>query len=469
MGALRHSRYARSVPFVLALAAGWLFVAPAAQAHVKWFSRIDWSTPPRSVADLAQNTDFWMMLVLSVAVLLAFVVIDNRVSNLRWMKRASDWFERKSESSLLVMRVAAFATILVAWHDGSLFAPDLVVNNSAVERLQLLLILLLLWTPTTALAGAGLAAIWAYGVSRYGLFHMLDYVNVLGAAYFLTVRPLASPLVRATALPILYASVGFSLLWLGCEKLVYPQWALYLIEQQPMLSLGMAPDFFLTAAAFIELGLGFMLIICLFGRPLSIIVTLLFFMTTIVFGKVEIIGHTLIHAALIVFLLEGPGHSFTPPAALHRTLGMKLAFAGVNFVLVVFAALFAYGYAAGRIEHAAVVEQHAGAYELPAGETAPSIALEAFPDAGGGWNLRLTTENFHFAPDKAGAAHVPGEGHVHLDVDGRQVARIYAEWHYLPPLSPGEHTIRATLTTNDHKDYTVGGEPIAASATVTQE
>ena len=111
-------------------------------------------------------------------------------------------------------------------------------------------------------------------------------------------------------------------MWLGCEKLVYPEWVNYLLEQKPLLTLGLDRDFFRVASAFIELGLGFMLIIGLFGRSLSVTITLVFFLTTMVFGKVEIIGHTLIHAALIVFLLEGPGHGFRPPAALHRTLGM---------------------------------------------------------------------------------------------------------------------------------------------------
>jgi uncharacterized membrane protein YphA (DoxX/SURF4 family) len=460
------ARLALTAGFV---AAGWLSAARSAQAHVKWFSRIDWSTPPRSVADLARDHVFWLMLALAVVVLLVFVLVESRVSNLRWMQRAGNWFERQSGSSLLVMRVGAFAAILIAWHDGSLFAPDLVVNNAAIERLQLAIIILLLWTPTTALAGVGLAALWTYGAARYGLLHMLDYVNVLGAAYFLTVRPLASPLVRATALPVLYASVGFSLIWLGCEKLVYPQWALFLLQQRPMLSLGMPPDFFLTAAAFVELGLGFMLMIGLFGRPLSILATLLFFATTIVFGKVEVIGHTLIHAALIVFLLEGPGHTFTPPAALHRTLGLRLAFAGVNFVLVVFAALFAYSFAAAQVEHSVAAAERRSAFEVAPTEAAPTLILEARADAGGGWNVRITTTNFHFAPDKAGAAHVAGEGHVALSIDGRPIARAYGEWHYLPPLSPGEHTIRATLTTNDGKDYTIGGLPITASATLRQE
>ena len=53
------------------------------------------------------------------------------------------------------MRVATFATILVAWQMGTLFAPELVVNNAWIERLQFFVLLMLLGRRTTVLAGGG--------------------------------------------------------------------------------------------------------------------------------------------------------------------------------------------------------------------------------------------------------------------------------------------------------------------------
>jgi hypothetical protein len=282
---------------------------------------------------------------------------------------------------------------------------------------------------------------------------------------------MANPFWEATALPVLYASLGFSLMWLGCEKLVYPQWVNYLLEQKPILTLGLDRDFFRVASAFIELGLGFLLILGLFGRSLSVTITLVFFLTTVVFGKVEIIGHTLIHAALIVFLLEGPGRGFRPPVAFHRTLPMRLAFAGVNFTIVVFAMLLAYTFSAERVESRAVASmehQHA-MYEMPPGIAVPTLQLEMKPDSKEGWNLHLVTTNFHFSPEKAGGANEPGHGHAHLHIDGEKAARVYSEWYYLPPLGPGQHEIRVSLNTNDHSMYATGGKPIEAAATVEEK
>jgi hypothetical protein len=440
-------------------------------AHVKWFADFNWATPPESIAEITTTT-FWAMLAVSVVTLLVLVVLDQKVDAAPWARRLSAWFEARSDHSLLVMRVAAFATLLVAWQQGTLFAPELVVNNLWIERLQFTIIVFLCSERTTPLAGLGIAALWGMGVDRFGFFHLLDYVNVLGVAYFLAARPLASPLVRATALPALYVTVGFSLMWLGCEKLVYPEWVGYLLEQNPVLTLGLDKDFFRVASAFIELGLGYMLVIGLFGRSLSITVTLTFFLTTMIFGKLEIIGHTLIHAALIVFLFEGPGRAFRPPAYFHRTVPMRMAFAAVNFVILVFAALGAYTWAAERAADKATAgggHAHHALVEAPAGTAAPTLAMEIAPDPAGGWNVRLRTTNFRFAPERAGAAHAAGEGHVHLHVDGDKAARAYGEWLHLPALPPGKHTIEAVLSTNDHRSYARDGKPISARATVEAE
>ncbi len=449
----------------------WTYASPA-QAHVKWFSNFDWATDPLAISELTTGT-FWSMFALSIGVLLVCVLLDQKIEAVPMFQRISRWFDERSSVSLLVMRVAAFATLLVAWQEGTLIAPELVVNNLWIERLQLTVILLLLWPAMTTLAGLGLAAIWFYGASVFGFFHMLDYVNILGVAYFLTFRMADNAWLRATTLPALYFSVGFSLIWLGCEKLVYPQWGLYLLEQKPLLTLGLDKEFFLTAAAFIEIGLGFMLMICLFGRSLSIVITLTFFLTTMVFGKVEIIGHTLIHAALIVFLFEGPGHTFTPPAAFHRTLPMRLAFAGVNFAVVVFAALFAYTFAAERVHapemmNGPMAHDH-GNFAIPADALKPTIKLEATPDTMGGWNLHFATTNFEFTPEQVGEKTSPGTGHVHLHVDGDKAARVYAPWFHLPELPPGEHTITATLHGNDHSMFTVDGKPVESAITINVE
>ncbi|QQR92732.1 MAG: hypothetical protein IPJ89_00620 [Candidatus Iainarchaeum archaeon] len=109
---------------------------------------------------------------------------------------------------------------------------------------------------------------------------------------------------------------------------------------------------------------------------------------------------------------------------------------------------------------------HLDLYNIPAGETIPSIRMEVELDHDAGWNVHLITNDFAFAPEHVGQAHLPGEGHVHLYVDGEKIARVYGEWYHLQELPGGNHYLSAVLTTNDHKLYAVEGQTIQAGLVV---
>ncbi len=304
-----------------------------AEAHVKWFSEFSFTDRPLSFDEIASVT-FGGLLALSVAVIVLFSWLDWRFAGAGWHRVIDRWLETRKSSGLTVMRVGAFAVLLLCWQADAVLVPALKAAAPWIGWYQFLVALLLLFDVTVPLAGVGLMGVYAIGIQQFGWFHMLDYVLFLGTAYYLIASSSSRDAIRKTALPGLYATVGFSLCWVALEKLVYPKWALSILREHPVLSLGLEPEFFLVAAAFIELSLGYLLIICLLARPMALTITLVFFLTTMVFGKVEVIGHTMIHAALIVFLLEGPGSGLRPPARFHKTLPLRLAFASVNFVIL---------------------------------------------------------------------------------------------------------------------------------------
>jgi hypothetical protein len=93
------------------------------------------------------------------------------------------------------------------------------------------------------------------------------------------------------------------------------------------------------------------------------------------------------------------------------------------------------------------------------------LQVTAEPDAKAGVNVRIETDGFTWAPEHASGAHVDGEGHAHLYVDGEKLGRVYGEWLHLS-LDPGSHEIRVTLNGNDHADYLVEGAPVEATVTV---
>jgi hypothetical protein len=247
------------------------------------------------------------------------------------------------------MRIAAGAVLLLSWQADALLVPELGIGAAWIGWYQFLLALLLLFRRTVPIAGAGLILLYAIGLARFGAFHMLDYLLYAGAGYYLLVSNAGNPRVRGTGIPALFLTVGFSLCWVALEKIVYPQWGLYVLEQNPQLALGFDLRFFLLAAAFVEFSLGYLLIIGLLERPLALTITLVFFTTTLIFGKLEVIGHTLIHGALIVFLLEGPGSVYKAPVRIHERIGLRAAFASVNFVLLLAILLVPYASGAMRL------------------------------------------------------------------------------------------------------------------------
>lgn len=81
-----------------------------------------------------------------------------------------------------------------------------------------------------------------------------------------------------------------------------------------------------------------------------------------------------------------------------------------------------------------------------------------------GKNLEIVTDNLRFAPEHASSEHVAGEGHAHLYMDGRKVARLYGRWFHIPEPAPGIHRIGVILNANVHQALVVDGQAIESVA-----
>jgi uncharacterized membrane protein YphA (DoxX/SURF4 family) len=350
------------VALVLALAG----LPASASAHVKWFSDFNFGDRPLTIQEVATPT-FVALALITAIIMGALVVLDARLSGAPWYKRIVAALEKHRDRSGLILRIATGAVMLLNWQADAMLVPELPASEAWVGWFQFAIALLLLGRRTVPMAGLGLLAVYALGIVQFGPFHMLDYFFYAGfGVYFLVSGAPVGPL-RSLGLPALYATVGFSLFWVGLEKLVYPQWGLYVLSQNPALALGFPLDFFLVGAAFVELGLGYLLIIGLLERPFALLITLVFFATTLVFGKLEVIGHTMLHAALLVFLIEGSVGRYRPPVRFHRRPRLRVAFAAVNFVVLLVLLLLPYAAGARRMYEAA----RAG--ELPPVRPAPGL------------------------------------------------------------------------------------------------
>jgi hypothetical protein len=109
---------------------------------------------------------------------------------------------------------------------------------------------------------------------------------------------------------------------------------------------------------------------------------------------------------------------------------------------------------------------HGTPLEVPAGVPVPDVDIDVTADPRSGWNLRVRTENFTFAPWNASREVVWGEGHAHLYIDEVKIGRLYGEWYHIAKLDVGTHDVRVTLNANNHSDLAKDGQVIADTATV---
>jgi len=151
---------------------------------------------------------------------------------------------------------------------------------------------------------------------------------------------------------------------------------------------------------------------------------------------------------------------------------------GETVVVLVVVAVFFGGYLLGSqqsgsaSEHRAdtspqVAYHHHGTIEFAGDIAVPRVDLVIHKDTMAGRNLEIITENFRFAPEHAGSEHVDGEGHAHLYIDGKKIARVYGPWFHIPEPGPGMHSVRVTLNANSHQDFVVGNQVIEDTETFT--
>ncbi len=108
---------------------------------------------------------------------------------------------------------------------------------------------------------------------------------------------------------------------------------------------------------------------------------------------------------------------------------------------------------------------HSELLEVSAGP-APFVDLQVMPLDDGGYNVRVQTLNFTFAPQHVGMEPMAGEGHAHLYIDGVKIARIYGEWYHLESLPEDAQMISVSLYANNHQPLAVDGLEITDSVMI---
>ena len=284
-----------------------------ASAHVKWFcSTADVSLPPIALTRVLTPI-FVSVCCAFVLMVFAGLMLDDAVAH-RWPRLASSGrLHVETEEKLLRLATGAFFLLLwdkgavVLWERGNaVLTPELMASVGWMGGLQFAIALSVAWRRTCILGAVGIGILYSFGIDRFGIFHMTDYVFFPGIAAYLALTSIGTPGSLRLRLPLLSGSLAFSLMWTAIEKFVYPEWTLFVVAEHPDLAFGFPWAFVVVVAGFVEFTLAFYVMT---GRGLVRLgaagYAAIFIAAIPEFGHLDAVGHIPIIAILAMVCLRG--------------------------------------------------------------------------------------------------------------------------------------------------------------------
>jgi hypothetical protein len=321
----------------------WLLLdiafARSASAHVKWFCAYDVAERPEGLEKVLCPS-FGYLIGLSALALFAGALFEATPVG-PFMLRAFDWVTSFARNHIETIFRASVAFFFIAiWgFGGILLTPELKTNSNLIGAIQLGIAAGMLSRVTMPLSAAGIFALYAVAIRNYGIFHLADYPVFLGIALYLALTGLQRNLFGWRPIDVLRWAAGITLMWASIEKWAYPEWSYPLLAVHPEMTFGYTPEFYMRAAGVVEFALAFALLWTpLVRRVAAAMLIELFVSAVFEFGKVDLIGHTLIVVALLGILADDGGTPVRP----QRAWLLPVSYASA---LIAFLALYYVGHA----------------------------------------------------------------------------------------------------------------------------
>jgi hypothetical protein len=336
-------RLARQRPFAVAIPLACLIstvLVGSASAHVKWFCAYNVAEQPVGLENVL-CPDFEFLIGLSILALMAGSMLEGTpvgIAILRAFNRATHLIRGNIET--IFRAGCAFFFIAIWGVGGILLTPELKTDSTVVAAIQLGIAAGMLSRRTMPLSALGIFVLFDIGVWYYGPFHLADYPIFLGVAAYLALMGGQTDFFGVRPIDVLRWAAGVTLMWASIEKWAYPEWSYPLLILHPEMTLGFAPVFFMRASGAVEFALAFSLMWTpLVRRAGAVILTAMFVSAVFDFGKIDLIGHSLIVVALVGIIADDGGRAVT----LRDSWLIPFAFASS---LAIFLATYYFGHAA---------------------------------------------------------------------------------------------------------------------------
>lgn len=295
----------------LTLLAG-CFGSCSAQAHIKWFAEYDLNKPPLPIGEVLTG-QFVDLFLVSVLLTYAFFWFDRHVWRKHILEEVLRRYTVSEPVAFMIMRCAAlifFAAVGAYGMTGDSFflTPETKTDYRWVPWVQLGMGLCALHRRTVPLIGLGIAGLYVAAVNQYGIFHLLDYLILLGVSYFFFTALMQGPGWLMSRYIVLYGATGLTLLWAAIEKWGYPIWTYPLLARDPALLMGFEPRAYMVLAGFVEFNLTFLVLssASVLSRAVTLGLLSIFALAISKFGMIDAVGHLLIIAILFVLIVRGP-------------------------------------------------------------------------------------------------------------------------------------------------------------------
>jgi hypothetical protein len=299
---------AKRLPFVAAIPLALLIDAmltETASAHVKWFCAYNVSGQPVGLENVL-CPDFELLTGLSILALMTGSVLEGTPigdAMLHAIDRATRLVRGNIET--IFRAGTAFFFIAIWGVGGILLTPELKTDSTIVAALQLGIAVGMLSRRTMPLSALGIVVLFDIGVWNYGVFHLADYPIFLGVAAYLAMVGGQTTFFGARPIDVLRWTAGVTLMWASIEKWAYPEWSYPLFIQHPEMTLGFSSDFFMRAAGAVEFALAFSLMWTALVRRVGAVMLAAMFVSAVPeFGKIDLIGHSLIVVALVGIIVD---------------------------------------------------------------------------------------------------------------------------------------------------------------------